>query len=462
MTTTASPTIDAAGPAPIHGVPPGPRGPALFYLLGLLTRVRPLLARSQRRYGDLFSMKVLGMGTWVFPGTPELIRAAFTAPADVLHAGESNGLEPVLGPYSLLATDREQHLRQRKLLLPPFRGARMKDYERLIEEIAAEEVAKWPVGVEFATVPSMNTITLRAILRAVFGAEGEIERRLKELLPEVVEKGSALSVSPLFQKNLGPWSPWGKFLALRAEVDRLLDQLIDQARTDPGLEGRVDVLALLVQARYEDGEPMGNPEIRDQLVTMLAAGHETTANTLGWGIERLVRHPEVLARVQRAVDEGDREYLASTIKEIQRVRPVITMTTRLVKQPFELGGYVLPRGTRIGLAGAVTHFDERLFPNAREFRPDRFLEVKPGTYSWVPFGGGVRRCIGAAFAHLEMEVVLRTVLQTYELTLTTARPERLAFRGIATAPGSGGRVTVRPRARVAAQPELAGLESAAA
>ncbi len=461
MTTTASTNTEDPAAAPIDGLPPGPRSPSLYQLLGMLTRLRPLLARNQRRYGDLFSMKVFGMGRWVFPGTPELIRAVFTAPADVLHAGESNGLEPVLGPYSLLATDRAQHLRQRKLLLPPFHGARMKDYERLIEEIAAEEVAKWPTGVEFATVPSMNTITIRAILRAVFGAEGETERRLHELLPVVVEKGSVLSVSPALQQNLGPWSPWGKFLALRAEVDGLLDTLIDHARTDPALQDRVDVLALLVQAKYEDGEPMGNPEIRDQLITMLAAGHETTANTLGWAIERLTRHPEVLARVQRAVDEGDKEYLASTIREVQRVRPVITMTTRLVKKPFELGGYVLPPGTRIALAGAVTHFDDRLFPNAREFRPDRFLEVKPGTYSWVPFGGGVRRCIGAAFAHLEMEVVLRTVLQTYELTPTTARPERLAFRGIATAPGSGGRVTVQRRVRVP-QSELALVESAAA
>ena len=447
MTTTTSTTSDGAAAAPIQGLPPGSRSPSVYQLLGLLTRVRPYLERNQRRYGDLFTLKIFGMGNWVFPGTPELIRASFTAPADVLHAGESNGLEPVLGPYSLLATDREQHLRQRKLLLPPFHGARMKDYERLIEEIAAEEVGKWPVGVEFPVVPSMMTITLRAILRAVFGAEGEIERRLEELLPEVVTRGSALSVSPAFQKNLGPWSPWGRFLRLRAQVDELLDTLIDQARTDPGLDDRVDVLALLVRAKYEDGEPMGNQEIRDQLITMLAAGHETTANTLGWAVERLVRHPAVLARVQRAADEGDREYLASTIREVQRVRPVISMTTRLVKKPFELGGYVLPPGTRIGMAGAITHFDERLFPNAREFRPDRFLEVKPGTYSWVPFGGGVRRCIGAAFAHLEMEVVLRTVLQTYELTPTTARPERLAFRGIATAPGSGGRVTVRPRVR---------------
>ncbi len=446
MTTTTSPNAASApAAAPIQGLPPGPRSPAPLQLLGMLSRGRPYIQKQQARYGDLFTVRMFTMGDWVFPGTTDLIRKTFTAPADVLHAGESNMLEPILGPYSLLSTDQGQHLRQRKLLLPPFHGARMKEYEQLIEEITREEIAKWPVSEEFSVLPSTMKITLRAILRAVFGAEGETMRRLEELLPELVEKGSALSIVPFIHKDLGPWSPWGKFLKLRGEVDDALDTLINASRADPAIADRGDVLALLVQAHYEDGEPMGNAEIRDQLVTMLAAGHETTANTLGWAVERLRRHPEALARVVHAVDEGDAEYVAATVREVQRVRPVIMFTTRLVKQPFELGGYVLPPGTRIALGGAVTHYDERLFPNAREFRPERFVGVKPGTYSWLPFGGGVRRCIGASFAHLEMEVVLRTILQTYELIPTTDRPERIAFRGVAHAPGQGGRAIVRPR-----------------
>ncbi|MBJ7470493.1 MAG: cytochrome P450 [Solirubrobacteraceae bacterium] len=449
MTTTTSTTTTASASdsAPLpEGLPPGPRTPAPFQLLGLLTRGRPFLRRNQERYGDLFTLRLTTLGTWVFPGTTDLIRTAFTAPADVLHTGESNLLEPILGPYSLLSTDRDQHLRQRRLLLPPFHGARMKAYEQLIEDITREEIAKWPVGEEFPVVPSTMKITLRAILGAVFGAEGATMQRLEELLPELVERGSRMSMVPYLHYDLGRFSPWGRFVRLRREVDATLDTLIDEARRDPDVAERGDVLALLVQARYDDGEPMGNHEIRDQLVTMLAAGHETTANTLGWAVERLTRHPEVLARVVQAVDEGDSEYLAATVREIQRVRPVIMFTTRLVKQPFELGGYVLPPGTRIALGGAITHYDERLFPNARELRPERFVGVKPGTYSWLPFGGGVRRCIGAAFAHMEMEVVLRTMLETYELIPTTDRPERMAFRGVAHAPGRGGRVTVRPRA----------------
>lgn len=453
--TTISSTASAATEAtpPTQGLPPGPRSPSVVQLAGILLRPRPYLTRLRDRHGDLYSMQIAGMGPWVVPGTPELIREVFTAPSDVLHAGESNNLAPVLGKYSLLSTDGKQHLRQRKLLLPPFHGARMKDYEQMIRDVTVEEIAKWPVGVEFPVVPSTMTITLRAILRAVFGAEGDQEQRLMKLLPKFVERGSLLSAVPQVQVDFGRFSPWGNFLRMRAEVDRELDLLIDQARRDPAIADRADVLALLVQARYDDGEPMPDEEIRDQLITMLAAGHETTANTLGWAVERLRRNPAVLARLQQAVDEGDRDYLAAAIREIQRVRPVIILTSRLVKQPFELGGYTLPPGTRIACAGVLTHFDERLFPNATEMRPERFLEAKPGTYSWVPFGGGVRRCIGAAFAQLEMEVVLRTILQTYELTSTTDPAERMAFRGVAHAPGRGGRVVVRPRQAVAPKVE---------
>lgn len=443
----ASTAAPAAGPAPIHGVPPGPRLPALVQLTAMLTRPRPFIARGRARYGDRFTVRMAGLGTYVMPSDPALIRQAFTAPADVLHAGESNELGPILGVNSLLATDGAKHLRQRKLLLPPFHGARMQDYERLIEEITIDELATWPVGQEFPVVDSMMRITLRAILRAVFGAHGATMQRLEELLPVLTERGSALSIVPFLHHDLGRYSPWGNFLRIRAEVDGLLDGLIAEAKADPNLTDRPDVLALLVQARYDDGEPMTNPEIRDQLVTMLAAGHETTATTLAWAVERLRRHPAVLARLTEAVDTGDRDYLAATIREVQRVRPVIMFTTRLVKQPFEIGGYVLPRGTRLALGGAITHFDERLFPQAREFRPERFVEAKPGTYSWLPFGGGVRRCIGAAFAHLEMEVVLRTMLSTYDLLPTTAEPEAFKFRGVAHTPARGGRIEVRPRTR---------------
>jgi cytochrome P450 len=441
-------TAHATATAPIvDGLPPGTRMPSWLQLLGTIYRVRPMMARQRERYGDLYSTKLLGLGTFVVAADPALIRAAFTAPADVLVAGEANQLSPILGENSLLATDGDHHLRQRKLLLPPFHGARMKDYERMIEEIAREEIAAWPAGEAFPVLPTTMRITLRAILRAVFGAHDEIAARLERLLPVLTERGSFLSATPFLQRDLGRYSPWGNFLRMRAEVDGLLDQLIDEARRDPNVADRPDVLALLVQARYDDGQPMTSAEIRDQLVTMLAAGHETTATTLAWAVERLRRHPRVLAKLTQEVDAGGREYRDATVREIQRVRPVIMFTTRLVKKPFEIGGYRLAPGTRLALGGAVTHFDERRFPNPREFRPERFVGEKPGTYTWLPFGGGVRRCIGAAFAHLEMEVVLRTILDTYELVPTTAPPEAFNFRGVAYAPAEGGLIEVRPRAR---------------
>ncbi len=446
MTAPTAPAPVAAQADLIHGLPPGSRMPSLYQLFGTIYRARPQAVKSRAKYGDLYTVRLPGLGAFATPCTPELVRAVFTAPADVLVAGEANQLGPILGENSLLATDGDRHLRQRKLLLPPFHGARMKGYEQLIVDIAREEIADWPIDEEFPVVPTAMRITVKAILRAVFGAQGGTLDQLERLLPELTLRGSQLSALPILQRDLGRYSPWGWFLAARARVDVLLDELIDGARVDPALADRQDVLALLVQARYDDGEPMSNAEIRDQLVTMLAAGHETTAQTLGWAIERLRRHPRVLDKLVAEVDAGGREYRDATVREVQRVRPVIQFTTRLVKKPFALGGYLLAPGTRIAVGGAITHFDERLFPNAREFRPERFIDAKPGTYSWLPFGGGVRRCPGATFAHLEMELVLRVILEAYEVVPTTARPERMAFRGIAQAPGKGGLIKVRPRA----------------
>jgi cytochrome P450 len=429
----------------LPGVPPGSRMPSMLQTMALVYRPRPMMRQNQERFGDLYSVRLFGIGTFVVPGTPELVRQAFTAPGDAVVAGESNELGPILGEFSLLATDGPKHLKQRKLLLPPFHGERMRAYDGLIEQITADEIASWPIGEEFGIVPSTQRITMRAILRAVFGAQGPVLEELERLLPRMTERGSALSIVPWMQKDLGRYSPWGNFLRLRARIDGLLDGLIEEARHDPNVTERVDVLAMLVQAKYEDGEPMGNAEIRDQLVTMLAAGHETTAASLGWAMERLRRNPQVLAKLVADIDAGGTEYLAATVREVQRVRPVIMFTSRLVKKPFQLGGYLLQPGMRIAIGGGATHFDERLFPSAREFMPERFIGVKPGTYSWLPFGGGVRRCPGATFAHMEMEVVLRTILRTYELVPTNAKPEHWKFRGIAYAPRENGQTMVRRR-----------------
>jgi cytochrome P450 family 138 len=444
--------------AVVEGLPPGPTAPMPWQTLGIMMRQRPYLERQRRRFGPMFSINLLGLGQMVVLADPDLIKHTFMAPPDVLHAGSRSPLRKVLGDNSLLGIDEDQHMEQRKLLLPPFKGARMKAYEPLIEEIALAEIERWPVGTEFATAKSMQTITLRAILGAVFGATGTTLHELEELLPRWTELGQSLSRFPQAHHDLGPWSPWGKFVRLRAKVDKILDGLIDQTKRDPDLTERPDVLALMVQARREDGSELSNAEIRDQLVTMLAAGHETTAHTLSWAIERLRRHPDVLARLQEEADAGGSELREATILEVQRMRPVISFAGRHTMKPFEVGGYRLPRGVLIGLSAGLTHYDPQLFPRPDRFDPDRFVGVRPGTYSWIPFGGGRRRCIGATFAHMELDVVLKLILQRVALAPTTARDERWHFKGVAWSPAEGGRALVTARRTPGerpAEPEVA-------
>jgi cytochrome P450 len=437
----------SAHPAPIDGLPPGPRLPITLQTLAMRVRQRPFFERARRRYGPMVTMRVLGLGPMVAVSDPELIKQTFKADPTVLHAGTASPLRELLGANSLLGIDEAQHMEQRKLLLPPFKGQRMKQYEPMIEEIAAEEIDSWPQAIELDAAPSMQRITLRAILRAVFGAEGARLQALEELIPQWTDLGARVALAPELRKSYGPWSPWAKFKRLRAEMDVILDELIAIAGRDPQLEERADVLALMVQARHEDGSPMSGAEIRDELVTMLVAGHETTSHSLSWAVERLRRHPEVLQRLTDEVDEGGKALREATIREVLRSRPVVSFAGRYARKPFELGGYRLPVGTRILLAAILTHYDPQLFPHPERFDPDRFLDTVPDTYSWIPFGGGIRRCIGATFAHMEMDVVLRVLLERVELLPTPAPGERSAFRGVVWAPAQGGRLVMRRRVR---------------
>jgi cytochrome P450 len=429
----------------VEGVPPGPRAPVAVQTLAMRTRQRPYLERTRRRYGALFTTRLFGLGEAVIVSDPALIKQVFRAAPDVLHAGTGSPLRPILGEHSMLGIDEQQHMEQRKLLLPPFKGQRMKAYESMIAEIAAEEIDGWATETEFATAPAMQQITLRAILRAVFGAEGAKLAKLEELIPQWTKLGTQLSLAPGMQRSFGPWSKWAKFLAVRAKIDTVLCELIAETKRDVGLEERADVLALMVQARHDDGSPMSDAEICDELVTMLVAGHETTAHTLAWAVERLRRHPELLVRLVAEADEGGKALREATIREVQRSRPVIAFAGRVVRKPFELGGYQLPLGTRVLLAACLTHYDPNLFPHPERFDPDRFLDKLPDTYSWIPFGGGIRRCIGATFAHMEMDVVLRLLLERVELVPTDEPNEDWAFRGVVWAPARGGVAVVRKR-----------------
>ena len=421
--------------------PDGPGVPRLVQ--GGLALAAPLwtMRRLRGRYGSAFTVNLPVIGETVVISDPAEVKQLFTTSPEIADNLDFN-LGRVLGPNSFFALSGEAHKQQRRLLVPPFHGRRLRGYEAIVEEEAVREMAAWPEGREFATLDSMMRITLNAILRAVFGADGTELAALRELLPAMVKLGSRLAVLPLPRRDLGRWSPWGRARAYRREYDAIVDRLIAAAR--PGLGERGDVLALMLQSRYDDGAGMSRDEIADQLLTLLSAGHETTATTLAWAVERLRRHPAVLRRLAAEADAGGSQLREVTILEVQRVRPVIDATARQVRAPgMRLGRWTLPAGQVVVVSIYLIHHDEALFPDAGRFDPDRFAGSRPDTYQWIPFGGGARRCIGAAFAHMEMNVVLRTILRDFTLEPTRERGERWHSRGIAWCPAKGGRAVVR-------------------
>jgi cytochrome P450 len=322
----------------------------------------------------------------------------------------------------------------------------MKKYERIVEEETARETATWPEGDEFETLEPMMRITLNIILRAIFGADGEDLETLRRIIPPWVTLGSRLAVLPTPTRHFGSWTPWGRLDAYRRDYDAVVDQLIERARRDPAFDSRTDVLALLLRSTYEDGTPMSRSEISDELLTLLAAGHETTASTLAWSFERISRHPAVLTRLVEEAQGDGNEYRQAVILEVQRNRTVIDFAGRHVLAPnFELGDYRVPQGYSVSVAIGQVHANAEEFDNPNRFDPTRFLGSRPSTYGWVPFGGGTRRCVGAAFANMEMDIVLRTVLRDFVVETTTRPGEKWHSRGVAFTPKKGGRVTVRRR-----------------
>ena len=426
-------------------LPPGPRLPRALAGAAFLASRRRTTRIMRRRYGRVFTLNVPLFGPAVFVSDPALVKQLFMTSTDLVGNIEPN-LGRVLGRGSFFSLEGEAHRRQRKLLVPPFHGKRMQSYEEIIEQEAVREMAGWPAGAPFETLEPMMRITLNAILRAVFGAEGAEFEELRALLPSMVTLGSRLAVLPIGQRALGRWSPWGRFAAQRRRFDAIVDRLIARALADPATAGRGDILSMMLQARYDDGSSMTRDEVADQLLTLLAAGHETTATTLAWAVERLRRHPALLARLVAETDAGGGELRQATILEVQRTRPVIDLTGRTVKaDSVRLGDWVIPRGYNLLVGISLVHDDDEVFPDALAFDPDRFLGARPDSYSWIPFGGGTRRCIGAAFANMEMNVVLRTLLRDFELGTTYQRGERWHSRGVAYAPARGGQAIVYPR-----------------
>jgi cytochrome P450 len=425
-------------------LPAGPPVPRALQGLAFLVNRKTAIAAVARRYGSEFTLNLPIFGPTVVISDPAVVRELFTMNTDLI--ARAGTLGDVLGPGSTFSLHGAAHRQRRKLLVPPFHGRRMPGYEQIVEEEVMREIATWPEGERFASMPSMMRITLNAILRAVFGAGGAELEELRDLLPTMVLKASRFAVlPPAARRDLGPWSPWGRVARLRGRYDAIIAGMIADARRDTGLDQRSDVLALLLQARYDDGSPIADDHVADELLTLLAAGHETTATTLAWAVERLRRHPRLLARLTDEVDSGGSELLQATIFEVQRTRPVIDATVRRTKARIRLGEWVIPAHHGVMVSIALAHAADRSFRDAASFDPDRFVGNPPDTHAWIPYGGGVRRCIGAAFANMEMTVTLRVLLREFEFGTTYAAGEAPHSRGVATAPARGGVAVVYRR-----------------
>lgn len=441
----------------VKGLPPGPGYPAAIQGVGFWTRPLAYLEQCRARYGKRFTIRLPLSPPFVMLTDPAEVKQVYTAPADVLRPGTgARVLEPVVGANSVILLDGAAHMEQRKLMLPAFHGERMAALTDVMAEVAEREVAEWPRGTATKLHPRMQALTLAIILRAVFGLEpGPRSDALRERLQKMLEFGDRpISLAPpprdsLAWRALARVPAIARFLQTQAEVDELLFELIAERRRDesPG----DDVLAMLLEARHEDGSPMSQQELRDELLTLLVAGHETTASTLAWVFERIKDRPDVLARLTDEVDAGEDAYVTATIQETLRMRPVLPNTApRFVAEPIEVGDWSYPVGCSLVANGYLMHHDESIYPDPYAFRPERFVEEPPGTYSWIPFGGGRRRCLGFSFAMLEMKLVLRAVLSACEVHAGGHGAEVARRRNIAIWPSGGALAVLTDRAPVTA------------
>jgi cytochrome P450 family 135 len=441
MASTTAPIPRLARRSPL---PPGPRMPRAMQTVGWLSRPFQFVERARAKYGDTFTMHI-ARDTFVVLSDPADVKQVFTGDPAIFHAGASNIiLLPFLGHKSVLLLDGPQHLSQRRLLLPPFHGEKMRRHVDLMTEIAERAVATWPRGVPFAVHPHMQEVTLEVIMRIVFGVDegdprlAELRTRLRRFLESTVDQRE-------MRKLLiyGPVRADKRriFAHVLDPVDEIIAAVIDDHRRRDDLEERDDVLSMLLLARHEDGSPMDDVELRDELVTLLVAGHETTATALAWALERLVRHPDALERLTDEVraGEGD-EYVDGVIKETLRLRPVIPFVGRKLSEPQTIAGYDLPAGARVAPSIHLMHRREDIYPDAAAFKPERWLGVRANPYTYLPFGGGVRRCLGASFAETEMRVVLGAIVANVRLKPSRPENEKVGRRVITLVPGRGGEI----------------------
>ncbi|HEX6782781.1 MAG TPA: cytochrome P450 [Solirubrobacterales bacterium] len=429
----------------MSALPPGPRLPRALQAVGWTQRPLPWLEKCQRRYGDAFTLRIRHYGDWVILSDPEDVKRVFTAGRAVGVDTANPLLGPLLGPRSVMLLEEPEHMTRRKLMLPSFHGQAVQADAEMMAEVAGQEIARWPVGEPFALWPRMQDITLDVVMRAVFGPDSQTPR-----LGPLRESLRALTTWMNEPRNLamlaflGPgWVTRSKgYREAMGAVEAAVMEEVRRRKADPH-GGTLGVVSMLVQARYEDGEPLSDRDLRDELVTLLSDG--PTSSTLAWTFERLLRNPDKLQKLQEDLDGGEGEYLDAVVKETLRLRPPVPVVVRNLLEPLRLGGYDLPAGTTVAPCIHLIHRDERHYPEAHRFLPERFVGKQPGTYTWIPFGGGVRRCLAASYAEMEMKRVLRIVLETTELRAVESGGERARKSAISFSPDQKGLVIAEPR-----------------
>jgi hypothetical protein len=427
-------------------LPPGPRVPKIVqgfvFVTPLQYRVAPGLSRH---YGGPFTINLPVFGKTVVVHDRDLVKDVFSTSFDLIER-PTKVLGQAFGPGSTFSLLGKEHSERRKLVLPNFHGKRVRNYERIVEDEVLRETANWPLGQEFETLPTMTHLTLNAIMRATFGERADALDELRVVIPPLITLGSLMQrMPPIVRGEYGRWSPGSKLAGYRRRFDAVIDALITEARADATLADRADMLALLLQARYADGQPISDQHIADELLTLVAAGHETTASQLAWAVERLRRHPDLMSRLADEVDAGGSELRQATIYEVQRVRPTIAASLRTTKTKVRLGDWVLPENINVMVDFQLAHESDANYADPETFNPDRFIGTTPPSFRWLPFGGGVNRCVGASFANMEMDITLRTLLRDFRFAPTDAPDEGRNFRGVAIAPSRGARAVVYRR-----------------
>jgi cytochrome P450 len=431
-------------------LPPGPRHPWLWQAQKWMFRPIPFMERCRQRYGPIFTIQLGAARDVVVVADPQGAREVLEGHPEVFHSGAANQLfRPVVGPNSLLLLDGAEHMGHRRILLPSFRGGHVRQFSEMIESVTRRRMAGWPQGESFPLQPEMEAITLEAIMRVVFGPDRDPrEERLGELIPEMMDRcSSPFALVPAFRRELMGRSPYARLMVVVREIDDILLDKIGERCADPLVGVREDVLSILIGARHEDGTPLSDREIRDEILTLLMSGYETTSGALTWAFERLLRSPRAMSRLLEELDRGEDTYLDAVIKETLRQRPVVPIAARKVRAPVELHGYTLPEGTVLMASVHLVHHDPEAFPEPEEFRPERFLDGLPNPGAWIPFGGGVRRCLGAAFAQLELKIALRVVLGALSLHAPDERPEAATRLRFTFVPKRGATVIAEPRSR---------------